>query len=77
MFLVDFRSFGGILFGVAAFLGLIRLNSLSVSDKPTSLNKKLGIFFNLLLISKTLGSFLYLFNVFSINLISLLSVLMM
>ena len=77
MFLVDFRSFGGILFGVAAFLGLIRLNSLSVSDNPTSLNKKLGIFFNLLLISKTLGSFLYLFNVFSINLISLLSVLMM
>ena len=61
MALVDFRSFGGMSFDVVAFLGLIRFSSLSISDKPTSLNEKLGIFFNLLLIGKTLGWFLYLF----------------
>ena len=53
--LVDFRNFGGILFDVDVFLGLIRSSILSVSDKPTSLNEKLEIFFNLLLISKILG----------------------
>ena len=44
MDLVDFRSFGGMPFDVVAFLGLIRFSSLSISDKPTSLNEKLGIF---------------------------------
>ena len=58
MDLVDFRSFGGMPFDVVAFLGLIRFSSLSISDKPTSLNEKLGIFFKVLLISKTLGWFL-------------------
>ena len=77
MALVDFRSFGGMSFDVVAFLGLIRFSSLSISDKPTSLNEKLGIFFNLLLVSKTLGCFLYLFIAFSTELISLLSVSMM
>ena len=48
-------------FDMLAFLGLIRFSSLSISDKPTTLNEKLGIFFNLLLIGKTLGWFLYLF----------------
>ena len=55
MVLVDFRSFWGIPFGVVSFLGLLRSSSLSISDKPTSLYEKIGIFFNLLLISKTLG----------------------
>ena len=73
MVLVDFRSFGGILFDVVAFLGLIRCSSFSISDKPTLLNEKLGILFNLLLISKALGWFLYLF-MFSTKLISLLIV---
>ena len=66
----------GMPFDVVAFLGLIRFSSLSISDKPTSLNEKLGIFFNLLLVSKTLGCFLYLFIDFSTELISLLSVSM-
>ena len=70
--LVDFRSFGGIPFDVVAFLGLIRFSSLSISDKPTSLNEKLGIFFNVLLISKTLGWFLYLFIVFSLLSVSMM-----
>ena len=48
-----FRSFGGMLFGVVAFLGLINSSCLSTSDKPTSLNEKLGIFCNLLLIWKS------------------------
>ena len=65
------------LLDVAAILGLVRFSSLSISDKPTSLNEKLGIFFNVLLISKTLGCFLYLFIDFSTELISLLSVSMM
>ena len=65
------------LFDVDAFLGLIRFSSLSISDKATSLNEKFGIFFNVLLISKTLGWFLYLFIALSTELISLLSVLMM
>ena len=77
MVLVNFRSFGGILFDMVAFLGLIRSSSLSISDKPTSLNEKLGIFFRLLLISRTLGWFLYLFIAFSTELILLLSVSMM
>ena len=77
MVLVNFRSFGGILFDMVAFLGLIRSSSLSISDKPTSLNEKLGIFFSLLLISRTLGWFLYLFIAFSTELILLLSVSMM
>ena len=77
MVLVDFRSFGGILIDLVAFLGLFRSRSLSISDKTTSLNEKLGIFFNLLLISKTLGWFLYFFIAFSTELISLLSVSMM
>ena len=55
MVLVDFKSFGAILFDVVAFLGLIRSSPLSISDKPTSLNEKLGIFFNLISISKTIG----------------------
>ena len=76
MVLVDFRSFGEMPFDVVAFLGLIRFSSLSVSDKPTSLNQKLGIFFNVLLVSKTLGWFLYFFIAFSTELISLLSVSM-
>ena len=76
MVLVNFRSFGGILFDMVAFLGLIRSSSLSISDKPTSLNEKLGIFFRLLLISRTLGWFLYLFIAFSTELILLLSVSM-
>ena len=76
MILVDFRSLVGMPFDVVAFLGLIRFSSLSISDKPTSLNEKLGIFFNLLLVSKTLGCFLYLFIAFSTELISLLSVSM-
>ena len=75
--LVDFRSFGGIPFNLVAFLGLIRFNSLSISDKPTLLNEKLGIFFNLLLISKTLGWFSYLFIAFSTELSSLLPLSMM
>ena len=71
MDLVDFRSFGGMPFDVVAFLGLIRFSSLSISDKPTSLNEKLDeIFFNVLLISKTLEWFLYLFIAFSTELIS-------
>ena len=41
MILVDFRSFGGILFDMVAFLGLINSSSLSISDKPTLLNEKL------------------------------------
>ena len=53
MVLVDIRNFLGILFNVAIFLGLIRFSSHSISDKLTSLNEKLEIFFNLLLISKT------------------------
>ena len=53
MVLVEIRSFGGMAFDVVAFLGLIRFSYLSISDKPTSLNEKLGIFFNLYLISKT------------------------
>ena len=65
------------LFDVEAFRGLIRFSSLSISDKATSLNEKFGIFFNVLLISKTLGWFLYLFIALSTELISLLSVLMM
>ena len=76
MVLVDFRSFWWILFDVVAFLGLIRFSCLSISDKPISLNEKLGIFLNLLLISKTLGWFLYLFTAFSTELISLLSLSM-
>ena len=53
MVLVEIRSFGGMAFDVVAFPGLIRFRYLSSSGKPTSLNEKLGIFFNLLLISKT------------------------
>ena len=51
MVLVDFRGFfggwggGGVSFDVVNFPGLIRFCSLSVSDKPTFLNEKLGIFF--------------------------------
>ena len=52
MVLVDFRSFGGMPFDAVAFLGLIRFSSLSILAKPSSLNQKLGIFFNALLISK-------------------------
>ena len=59
MVLVDFRSFWWIPFDVVAFLELIRFSSLSISDKPTSLNEKLGTFFNVLVISKTLGWFLF------------------
>ena len=71
MALVDFRSFGRMSFDEVAFLGLIRFSSLSISDKPTSLNEKLDeIFFNVLLISKTLEWFLYLFIAFSTELIS-------
>ena len=77
MVLVDFRTFRRMPFDVIAFLGLIRFSSLSISDKPTSLNEKLGIFFNVLLISKTLGWFLYLFIAFSTELISLLPVSIM
>ena len=66
----NFRSFWGIPFDVVAFLGLIRFSSLSISDKPTSLNENLGIFFNLLLISKTLGWILYMFIALSISLLS-------
>ena len=62
MVLVDFISFEGY---VVAFLGLIRFSSLSISHSPTSLNEKLGIFFNLLLISKTLGWFLYVYCFFN------------
>ena len=58
-------------FDVVTFPGLIRFCSLSISDKPTLLNEKLGIFFNALLISKTLGWFLYLFIAFSTELILL------
>ena len=47
MFLVDFGSFEGILFDVAAFLGLIRFSTRSFLDKLTSLNEKFGIFWNL------------------------------
>ena len=64
-------------FDVVAFLGLIRFSSLSISDKPTLLKEKLGIFFNLVLISKTLEWFLYFFITISTELISLLSVSMM
>ena len=71
MVLVDFRSFGGIPFYVVAFLRLIRFISLSISDKAALLNEKLEIFVNLLLISKTLGWFLfYLFIAFSTKLMS-------
>ena len=59
-------------FDVVVFLGLIRFSSLSISDKPTSLNEKLGIFFNVLLISKTLGWFLYLFIAFSLLSVSMM-----
>ena len=55
MVLVDFRSFWEIPFDVVFFLGLIRFSSISISDKPTSINEKLGIFFNLLLISNQDG----------------------
>ena len=65
MVLVHFRSFGGDVFDLVAFLELIRFSSLSISGKPTSSDEKLGIFFNLPLISKTLGWFLYLFIPFS------------
>ena len=75
--LVDLRRFWGILFDVVVFLGLIRSSSVSIPDKPTLLNEKLGIFFNLLLVRKTLGWFLYLFIAFSTESISLLSVSMM
>ena len=59
MVLVDFRSFGGMPFDMVAFLGLIRFSSLSISDKPNSLNEKLETF-NVIFISKTLGWFLFL-----------------
>ena len=62
---MDFTSFGEMPFDVVAFLGLIRFSSLSISDKPTSLNEKLGILFKKLLLSKILGWFLYLFIAFS------------
>ena len=77
MFLVDFGSFEGILFDVAAFLGLIKSSTRSFLDKLTSLNEKFGIFFSLPLICITLGWFLYSFIAFSNELISLLSVSMM
>ena len=60
MVLVDFRSFGGMPFDMVAFLGLIRFSSLSISDKPSSLNEKLQTFFNVIFISKALGWFLFL-----------------
>ena len=44
MFLVD-RSCWGILFEVIAFLGLIRFSFLFISEKSTSLNESLAIFF--------------------------------
>ena len=44
MFLED-RSCWGILFKVVVFLGLIRFSFLFISDKPTSLNENLAIFF--------------------------------
>ena len=63
---------------MVVFLGLIRFSSLSISDKPTSLNEKFDeIFFNVLLISKALEWFLYLFIAFSTELISWLSIPMM
>ena len=77
MFLVDFGSFEGILFDVAAFLGLIRFSTRSFLDKLTSLNEKFGIFFSLPLICITLGWFLYSLIAFSTELIPLLSVSMM
>ena len=52
MFVVTFRSSGGMLFDVVAFLGLIRFSSPSVSDKLASLNEKFGIFFNITLLVK-------------------------
>ena len=75
--LLDLRSFWGILFDVVVFLELIRSSSVSIPDKPTLLNEKLGIFFNLLLVRKTLGWFLYLSIAFSTESILLLSVSMM
>ena len=77
MFLIDFRNFEGILFDLIPFLGLIRFSSLSISDKLTPLNEKLGISFNLLLINETLEWFLCLFVAFSTELILLLALSMM
>ena len=48
MVLIDFRSFEGMPFDVEAFLRLVTFSSLSISAKTTSLNEKLGIFFNVL-----------------------------
>ena len=69
MVLVYFRSFGGMPFDAVAFLGTIRFSSLSISDKPNSFNGKLGIFFDLLIISKTL---LIVFSLLSTRVILLL-----
>ena len=77
MVLVDFRSFGATPFDLVAFLGLIRFSSLSISDKPSSLNEKHETFFNVIFINKTLEWFLFLFIPFSMELISFLSVSMM
>ena len=67
MVLVDFRSFWGMAFDVVAFLGLIRFSSLSISDKASLLSEMFGIFFNVLLISKTLGWFLYFLVAFQLS----------
>ena len=45
----------------------IRFSSLSISDKASSLSEKFGIFVNVLLISKTLGWFLYFFVAFQLS----------
>ena len=74
---MDFRSFGEMPFDVAAFLRLIRFSSISISDKPNSLNEKLRMFLNVILISKTRGWFLYLFIPFLTELLSLLSLSVM
>ena len=51
MVLVDFRSFWGMP-KLGSLFWIDWVSSVSISDKPISLNEKLGMFFNVLLISK-------------------------
>ena len=60
MVLVDFVV-------LVVLVRLIRFSSLSISGKASSLSEMFGIFFNVLLISKTLGWFLYFFVAFQLS----------
>ena len=60
MVLVDFVV-------LVVLVRLIRFSSLSISGKASSLSEKFGIFLNVLLISKTLGWFLYFFVAFQLS----------